>query len=90
MTLNNRLITSDNIQIGTAIRVYSDLNNQIDFIVLIGNKEDSERAQRIINQAWDKWWDLENNPDLQYIPIGDYISEELAKGKVDFEIYFKN
>lgn len=89
MTSNNKFLTSDNIQKKQVFRVYSDLNEQIDFIVLVENKEDSERVQDIINQAWDKWWDLENNPDLQCIPIGDYISEELTKGNVDFEIYYK-
>lgn len=89
MTLNNKFLTSDNIQKKQVFRVYSDLNDQIDFIVVVENQEDSERVQDVIDQAWNNWWDLENNPELQYISIGDYIAEELTKGNVDFEIYYK-
>lgn len=89
MTLNNKFLTTDNIQKEPVFRVYSDLNDQIDFIVLVENQEDLEKVQDIINQAWDNWWDLEENPDLQSIPVGDYIAEELTKGNVDFEIYYK-
>lgn len=56
---------------------------------MVENQEDLEKVQDIINQAWDNWWDLEENPDLQSIPVGDYIAEELTKGNVDFEIYYK-
>ena len=90
MTLNNKFLTTDNLQKKQVFRVYSDLNEQIDFIVAVENKEDSDKVQDVINQAWNNWWDLENNPELQCIPVDDYIAEELTKGKVNFEIYYKN
>lgn len=78
------------LEISLAIRVYSEMNSQIDLVVYIGINEDLEKVQSILQRAWKDWWDLENNPELQYIPIGDYISEQLKRSEVDFEIYYKN
>ena len=77
------------IELSTAIRVFSDFNEQIDLVVYIGTNEDSEKVQSILQEAWEAWWDLENNQELQYIPIGDYFSERLKEAEVDFEIYYK-
>lgn len=78
------------IEVSNAIRVYSDFNSQINFVVCIGANEDLEKVQSIIQDAWNAWWDLENKPELQYIPIGDYFSERLKEAETDFEIYYKN
>ena len=74
------------IEVGAAVRVYSDLNEQIDFVIFVGKDEDIEEPKRIIETAWDEWW--ESDEDGQ-IPIGDYISDRLAEAGVDHDIFWK-
>ena len=58
-------------------------------MVILVAEEDIERAAVILENAYNNWFDLENNPNLQSIPIGDYLSDELNKAKVFHEIYYK-
>ena len=76
------------IELRNAINIYSELNPQIDMVILVA-EEDIERAAVILENAYNNWFDLENNPNLQSIPIGDYLSDELNKAKVFHEIYYK-
>ena len=36
------------LEVGAAVRVYSDLNEQIDFVIFVGKDEDIEEAKGII------------------------------------------
>ena len=74
------------IEVGTAIRVYSDLNEQIDFVIFLGNDDNLVDAKSIIEAAWDEWW--ESDEDGQ-TPIGDYISDRLAEAGVDHDMFWK-
>lgn len=71
------------------INVYSDLNNQIDFIVEIENESDIGRAERILEEAYNNWFDIEAYPELQSIPMAEYIEQELNRNHIQHEIYFK-
>lgn len=71
----------------TVIHVYSDLNPQVDLVVMLENEEYLECAEFIINQAYDEWFEGENGS--HDMPIGDYISKKLLEDDPDleFEIY---
>lgn len=76
------------VELRNAINIYSELNSQIDIIILVAT-EDVERATSILESVYDNWFDLEQNPELQSIPIGDYLSDELTKAGIYHEIYYR-
>ena len=71
------------------INVYSDLNEHLDFIVEIENEFEIERAEQIIEEAYNDWWDLENNPELQFVMMGDYIRSKLTINGIKHSWYTK-
>jgi len=71
------------------MNLYSDMNKQIDFIIVVENEAQVELAEQIIEEAYSNWFDLENYPELQCIPIGDYIREELNNKGIQYEWYTK-
>lgn len=71
------------------INLYSDINEQINFIIVVENEIQVEVAEQIIEEAFSNWFDLENYPELQCIPIGDYIREELNNKGIKYEWYVK-
>lgn len=73
------------IETKTCINVWSDMNTWIDFCII--TESDIELAKEIIQQAYDDWWELE---DVQFEPLGDYVSRCLYEKGTEFEIYFKN
>ena len=50
----------------------------------------THRTKEILEQAYDNWFDLELNPKIQSIPIGDYLTDELNKAGIYYEIYYKD
>ena len=77
------------IEVKNAINIYSELNPQIDMVFLV-SEENMEYVYDLLNQAYDNWFNLELNPELQSVPIGDYLSDELTKANIYHEIYFRN
>lgn len=71
------------------INIYSDLNEQLDFIVEIENEFDMDRAEQIIEEAYNDWWDLEANPELQFVMMEDYIRGKLTINGIKHEWYTK-
>ena len=80
-------MVDDMIQVTTCINVYSDMNEWIDFCIVIGAYVDFIEAEEIVQKAYNEWWELS---DAEFLPIADYISKQLAENDIDFEIYFKN
>lgn len=77
------------IEVKSAINIYSELNPQIDMIFIV-SEDNMEYVYDLLNQAYDNWFNLELNPELQSVPIGDYLSDELIKANIYHEIYFRN
>lgn len=73
----------------SVINLYSDMNKQIDFIIVVENEAQVELAEQIIEEAYSNWFDLENYPELQCIPMGDHIREELNNKGIQYEWYTK-
>ena len=69
----------------SCINVWSDMNTWIDFCILVGEQV-SEKAQRIIEKAYEDWWEL---PDEIFEPLADYVCRCLARNEIVYEIYFK-
>lgn len=69
------------------LNVYSSLNPWIDFIVDIEAPENVERAQEIIEQAFNEWF--EDNEKVGDSTVIEYISEKLKAENISFEIYIK-
>lgn len=67
------------------INVYSDLNPWIDFCIVIGAYENFAKAEEIVQQSYNEWFELETDET-----IADYISRCLTNNEVEHEIYFKN
>lgn len=55
--------------------VYSDLNSWIDFCITINSNEYISDTEKNIKEAYNAWFELEENPE----PIADYISRCLTE-----------
>ena len=67
---------------GGCINVYSEMNPWIDFCIIIYG--DLSAAEKIAQQAYDDWWELEYD-----VPIADYVGEKLKENNIEFDMYFK-
>ena len=76
------------IELRNVINIYSELNPQIDIIFIVSDSN-IVRAYDLLKQAYDDWFNLELNPLLQPVPIGDYLSDELTKANIYHEIYYR-
>ena len=76
------------IELRNVINVYSELNPQIDIIFMVSDSNIA-RTYDLLKQAYDDWFNLELNPLLQPVPIGDYLSDELTKANIYHEIYYR-
>lgn len=74
------------IKTSTCINVYSEMNTWIDFCIVIGAYEDFSKAEEIVQQAYDDWFELSG---AQFEPIADYITARLTDEEIEYEIYFK-
>lgn len=74
------------IKTSTCINVYSEMNTWIDFCIVIGAYEDLSKAEEVVQQAYDDWFELS---DAQFEPIADYITARLTDEEIEYEIYFK-
>ena len=71
------------IKIKNAINIYSDLNDWIDFVILVDD-EQLIRASGLIKLYYDAWFDGDSDET-----IANYISNGLSKYKIEHEIYFR-
>lgn len=69
------------------INIYSELNPFIDFIIIPVDSADSNIISNLLEEALDRWLDIDNYPDLQSIPIGDYLKECLDERHLNYEMY---
>ena len=78
------------IETKTCVNVWIDSNMDssiwVDFCFVFGAYEDVAKAEEIIQEAYNDWWELE---EAQCEPIVDYIGSYLTENDIDFEVYFK-
>ena len=65
----------------TIIKLYSTLNDWIDYIFIIPDEE-SESAFSIIQSAYDDWNSIDTDT-----PVSDYIAEKLSASDIACEVY---
>lgn len=73
------------VQATSCIRVCSDLNEWIDICFVIGAYEDLAKAEDILSEAYDEWWEAEEAHD---IPIGEWLCQHLDDNDIDYEIFY--
>lgn len=67
------------------IHVYSEMNNWIDFCIVLVDEKDIDNAKEIVGKYYDAWFSAENQTDE---PIMEYISGKLTEACIEHEIYF--
>lgn len=68
------------------INVYSDMNPWIDYIFLLNNKEEYDKAAEIVQKAYNDWFDLLDD-GVHGIPIAEYIHEQLKEAGINATLY---
>lgn len=71
------------------VNLYSDLNSQIDMTITTYNL-DAESLAGLLETLLEQWFDVDSYPDLQQIPIGDYIEESLTERNIKYTIEYNN
>jgi len=71
------------------MNMYSDLNTQLDIIVVVHNEKQVELAERIMTKSYNDWFDLEKNSNLQQVPFCDYLESQLKQQHIGYELYVK-
>ena len=68
------------------INVYSDMNPWIDYIFLLNNKEEYDKAAEIVQKAYNDWFGLLDD-GVHDIPIAEYIHEQLKEAGIITTLY---
>lgn len=71
------------------IHIYSELNEQIDFVVVVSETEDMETLIHLIDDACEDWFDIKRNSHIQSISICDFISHMLDLAGIEHWIFDK-
>lgn len=71
------------------VNLYSELNSQIGMTIIADNL-DAESLAGLLETLLEQWFDVESYPDLQQIPIGDYIEESLTERNIKYTIEYNN
>ena len=66
------------------IRVYSEMNEWMDCIFIV-SAEDAERAEKVLQEAWDSYW--EDGDGWCY---GNYLSDKMIKARISFDVYYRS
>ena len=72
-----------------AIHIYSELNEQIDFVIVVSETTDMKLLVRIIDNAYEDWFDMEGKLNLQSIPVCEFISEMIDMAGIAHWIFYK-
>lgn len=71
------------------LNMYSELSPQLDVIVVVHRENQEQLAEEIIAKAFDDWFELEDDLDVQSMPFGDYIESKLKEAHIGYEFYIK-
>lgn len=75
------------VQPTSGFHVYSDLNTQIDFMIVIDIYENFSKAEKIIREAEETYW---TDEDAYSETMADWIGSKLEDNNISFEIFFKD
>lgn len=71
----------------TALNVYSLSNTWLDIIIIIEDDSEIDRAEEVIEAAYNEWFTTETGDTMT---ISEYIDEALNKEEINHTIYFNN
>lgn len=66
----------------TCIRICSEMNEWMDCIFIV-SEEDAVRAEEVLQEAWDSYW--EDGDGWRY---GNYLEDKLIKAGIAFTSYY--
>lgn len=70
------------------VNLYSELNSQIDMTVTTSDMK-AEALANLLESLLDKWFNLDENPELQQIPVGTWIENNLQERGIDYSIKYE-
>lgn len=70
------------------VNLYSELNSQIDMTVTTSDMK-ADALANLLESLLDKWFSLDENPELQQIPVGTWIENSLQERGIDYSIKYK-
>lgn len=65
----------------------SDLNTELDIVLVIHREEQTQQAEQIMTKAHNDWFVLVENKDET--PFCDYLESHLKKAHIGYELYVK-
>ena len=66
----------------TCIRIRSEMNEWMDCIFIV-SEEDAVRAEKVLQEAWDSYWE-----DDDGWWCGDYLEDKMIKAGIAFDSYY--
>lgn len=66
----------------TCIRIRSEMNEWMERIFIV-SEEDAARAEKVLQEAWDSYW--EDGDGWCY---GNYLEDKLIKAGIAFDSYY--
>lgn len=70
------------------VNLYSELNSQIDMTVTTSDMK-ADALANLLESLLDKWFNLDENPELQPIPVGTWIENSLQERGINYSIKYK-
>lgn len=70
------------------VNLYSELNSQIDMTITTSDMK-ADALANLLESLLDKWFNLDENPELQQIPVGTWIENSLQERGIDYSIKYK-
>ena len=72
------------------LNMYSDLNTQLDIIVVVYREEQLEQAEHIMTKSYnDCFEDKENQENKLALVFCAYLESQLKKEHIGYELYIK-
>ena len=68
------------------LNMYSDLDTDIDIIIVVHREEQTEQAEHIMTKAHDDWFNIENK---EIITFTDYLELQLKQAHIEYDLYVK-
>ena len=69
------------------LNMYSDLNIDLDIVVVVNREEETQQAEQIINKAHDDWFELVKNKEETL--FCDYLETQLKQAHIGYQLYVK-
>ena len=70
------------------VNLYSELNSQIDMTVTTSDIK-ADVLANLLESLLDKWFNLDEKPELQQIPVGTWIENSLQERGINYSIKYE-